>query len=145
MIFQVGSEAIIHKPASGAENDSDVEEVDDEDDTSDARTPRQQDVKRGKATTDSEGPYETPVVLRTKLWAPPVQVDDTEAEDSEFERVDIEKIKATRVSSGDNAVDIDALIVPYLELEETTCHWQLTDFDNMAFLGWFFGLGIRVA
>jgi hypothetical protein len=115
MIFQVGSEAVTHKP--GAEGDSDVEEVEGENDTLYARTPRQQDIKQGKATTGSEGPYETPVVLRTKLWAPPVQVDDTEAEESEFERV--EKIKAARVSS----VDIDALrlIVPYLELEETTC------------------------
>jgi hypothetical protein len=104
MIFQVGSEAVTHKPR--AEGDSDVEEVEGEDDTLDTRTPRQQDVKRGKATTGSEGSYyETPVVLRTKLWAPPVQVDDTE---SEFETVDIEKIKATKVSSGDNAVDIDA-------------------------------------
>jgi hypothetical protein len=119
MIFQVGSEVVTHKP--GAKGDSDVEEVDDKNDTLDARTPRQQDVKRGKATTGSEEPYETPVVLRTKLWAPPAQVDDTEAEDSGFERVDIEKIKATRVSSGDNAVDIDMLIVPYLELEETSC------------------------
>jgi hypothetical protein len=119
MIFQVGSEAVTHKP--GAEGDTDVEEVEDENDSLDERTPRQQDGKRGKVTTDSEGPYETPVVLRTKLWVPPVQVDnDAEAGESEFETVVItKKINATRVSSGDNAVDV--LIVPYLELGEATC------------------------
>jgi hypothetical protein len=105
MIFQVGSEAVTHKPR--VDGDTYVEEVDKgENDALDERTPRQQDVKRGKATTDSEGPYETPVVLRTKLWAPSVQVDDTEVEDSEYERVVItKKMKATRVSSEDNAVD----------------------------------------
>jgi hypothetical protein len=116
MIFQVGSEAVTHKPR--VDGDTYVEEVDKgENDALDERTPRQQDVKRGKATTDSEGPYETPVVLRTKLWAPSVQVDDTE-EESEFERVVV--TKKMKVSSGDNAVD-DTLIVPYLVLEETTC------------------------
>ena len=105
MIFQVGSEVVTHKP--GAEGDTDhVEEVEGENDTLDERTPRQQDVKRGTATADSEGPYETPVVLRSKLWAPPVQVDDTEAE-SELERLVItKKIKATKVSSEDNTVNI---------------------------------------
>jgi hypothetical protein len=117
MIFQVGSEAVTHKP--GAKGDTDVEG---ENDTLDERTPRQQDAKRGQATTGSEGPYKTLVVLRTKPWAPPVQADDTEVEESEFEMVDTEKIKAMRVSSGDNTVDIiDGLIVPYLELEETMC------------------------
>jgi hypothetical protein len=98
MIFQVGSEAVTHKP--GAEGDTDVEWVEGANDTLDERTPHQQDVKRRKATSDSEGPYETPVVLRTKLWVPPVQVDDTEAGESDFETVVIKKIKATRVSSG---------------------------------------------
>jgi hypothetical protein len=104
MIFQVGSEAVTQKPR--AEGDTDVEWVEGENNTLDERTPRQQDVKRRKATTasdrasDSEGPYETPVVLRTKLWVPPVQVDDTEAGESDIETVVIKKIKATRVSSG---------------------------------------------
>jgi hypothetical protein len=67
-------------------------------------TPRQRDVKQGGPNT-GEGPYETPVVLRTKRRAQTVQleVDDTEAEDSEIERevrkVIMKRKKATKVSS----------------------------------------------
>ena len=99
MIFQVGPDVVTHKP--GADGDSDVEEVDGEN----KRTPRQQNVKQSKADT-SEGPYKTPVMLRTKPWAPSVQVDDTEVEDSEIEKdVIMKRKKATRVSSRDNTVD----------------------------------------
>ena len=107
MIFQVGSEIVTHKPET--DGNSDVEEVEGGNDTLE-RTPRQQYVKQGnlKANT-SEGPYETPVILRTNPWAPSVvQVDDTDVEDSEVERVVITKSKkATRVSSGDNVVTVD--------------------------------------
>ena len=93
MIFQAGSEIVTHKP--GADDKSDIE-VDGEDNNE--RTPRQKNVKQS-TTIISEEPYETPVILRTKPWAPSVaQVNDTEAEDSEFERVVItRRKKATRV------------------------------------------------
>lgn len=94
MMFQVGSEVLTRKP--GADGNSEFEE---DEGGNNEKTPRQQDVKRGKADT-SEGPHETPVILRTKPWAPSVaQVDDTEAEDSEIERVVIAKRKKTTVSS----------------------------------------------
>lgn len=98
MIFQVGSEVVTHKP--GANVDSDVEdEPEGESDKLNEITPRQQHVKRGKANT-REGSYETPVILRTKPWAPSVEVDDTEAEDSEIERIVVIKgKKAEKVSS----------------------------------------------
>jgi hypothetical protein len=109
MIFQVGSEVVTHKPVANV--DSDVEdEPEGENDSLYERTPRQQDVKRGKANT-SEGPYETPAILRTKPWAPSVvEAGDTEAEDSEIERVVITPAKgkkAMRVSSGDNSESVD--------------------------------------
>jgi len=101
MIFQVGSEVLTHKPGAGG--DTDVEEVEGENDLNE-KTPRQKKVKQSKAG-DSEEPYETPVILRTKPWAPSVaQVDDTEAdsEDSEIERlVTTKRKKTTRVSSED--------------------------------------------
>jgi hypothetical protein len=98
MIFQVDSEVITRKP--GADSDSDVEEVEGENDGLNERTPRQQNIQQNKVNT-SEGPYETPVILRTKPWAPSVaQLDDTDAEDSEIERVVVTKrTKVTRVSS----------------------------------------------
>jgi hypothetical protein len=95
MIYQVGPDVLTHKP--GADGDYDVEEVDGKNE----RTPRQ-NVKQSKADT-SEGPYETPVILRTKPWAPSVQVDDTEVEDSEIENVITKSKKAKRVSSGARA------------------------------------------
>ena len=97
MIFQVASEIVTQKP--GADGNSDVEKVDGENDNE--RTPRQKDVKQSTTNMISEEPYETPVILRTKPWAPSVaQVDDTDSEDSEIERVVITKRKkATRVSS----------------------------------------------
>ena len=106
MIFQDGSEVVTHKP--GANGDTDVEEVEGENDGFNEKTPRQQKVKIDANT--SEGPYETPVILRTKPWAPLVaEVDDTEADESEIERVVIMKRKkaTARVSSGDNADDDD--------------------------------------
>ena len=97
VIFQVGSEIVTHKP--GADGNSHIEDVDDENDNE--RTPRQKYVKQ---SIISEKPYETPLILQTKPWAPSVaQVDDTDAEDSdsEIERVVITKrTKVTRVSSG---------------------------------------------
>jgi len=93
MIFQAGSEIVTHKP--GVDDKSYIE-VDGEDNNE--RTPRQKNDKQ-TTTIISEEPYETPVILRTKPWAPSVaQVDDTDAEDSEFERVVItRRKKATRV------------------------------------------------
>ena len=106
MIFKVGSEVVAHHP--GSIDDSDVEEIKDENVSLNERTPHQKNVQN-KANT-GEGPYETPVVLRTMPWAPSVvQDDDTEADDSETER-DVTTKKATRVSSGDRDnlnVDID--------------------------------------
>jgi hypothetical protein len=92
MIFQEGSEIVTHKP--GADSDSDIEV-----DTLNETTPRQQEIEQGKASTGQE-PYETPVILRTKRWVPSaVQVDDTEVEDSEIEKVaKWKRKKATRVS-----------------------------------------------
>lgn len=123
MIFQVGSELATHKPGANGSTSVEIpEEAEGESDsnTIGERTPRQQDDKRGKANT-SEGPYETPVILRTKRWTPSVaQVDDTEADDSETERVVMMKRKkATRVSTTLFMVIDVMLIVPYLE--ETTC------------------------
>jgi len=103
LIFQVGSEIVTHKP--GADGNSDIEKVDGENDNE--RTPRQRDVRRSTTNIISEEPYETPVILRTKPWAPSVaQVDDTDAEDSEV--VITKRKKATRVSSGDNLNTVDA-------------------------------------
>jgi hypothetical protein len=107
MIFQAGSELATHKPGAKGNSESGVEVLEEvegksDSDTLNERTPRQQDNKRGKANTvTSEGPYETPVILRTKPWTPSAeQVDDTEADDSETERVVImKKKKATTVSS----------------------------------------------
>ena len=107
MIFQVGSKVVTHKP--GDDGDSDVEEVEGEN-FSLNKTPHQQGVKKSKpASNTSEGPYETPVILRKKPWAlPVVQVDDTEVEDSEIERVvKTKRKKATRVSAGDNRDLVD--------------------------------------
>ena len=74
LIFQAGSEIVTHKP--GADGNSHIEEVDDENDNE--RTPRQKNVKQ---SIISEKPYETPLILRTKPWAPSVaQVDDTDAD-----------------------------------------------------------------
>ena len=89
MIYEVGSEVITHKP------ESDVEYVDELKDENE-KTPRQQESKAA-----TEGPYETPVVLRTRPWAPPVAIpDDTEADDSEAERIFIRKRKKpTKASS----------------------------------------------
>ena len=93
MIFQVGSEIVTHKP--GADDKSDIETVDGENDNE--RTPRQKNAKQS-ITNISEELYKTPVILRTKPWAPSVaQVDDTDAEGSEVERVVITRKKATRV------------------------------------------------
>jgi hypothetical protein len=109
MIFEVGSEIVTHKPGAdhhhhAADGNSDIEEVDGGNDNE--RTSHQKNVKHG-ATNVSEEPYKTPVILRTKPWAPSVaQVDDTDAENSEIERVVI--TKATRVSSGDNLNTVDA-------------------------------------
>jgi hypothetical protein len=65
------------------------------------------DVEEVKANT-SKVPYETPVILRTKPWAPSEVQDDTDVEDSEIERL-VSKFqkKVTKVSSGSdlNAVD----------------------------------------
>ena len=107
MIFQVGSEIATHK--TGADNDSGIEE-ESEDNTSNGRTPCQQDFKRGKANTSNE-PYETPFTLRTKPWAPSVvEADDTEVEDSESEKVlSVTKGKKAmmKVSSGDKLGVVD--------------------------------------
>jgi hypothetical protein len=108
MIYHDGSKVVALKP--GADDNSFVEEVrvEDEDDNLDERTPRQRNVKKHMADTshddDPEGPYKTPVVLRTKPWAPSVMPDDTEADDSEIERIvsKLRKRKVTKVSSGDN-------------------------------------------
>jgi hypothetical protein len=91
LIFQVGSEVFTHKPR--------VEEDKGENDDIDEKTPRRQDFQQSNANT-GEGPYETPVILRTKLWVPPV-ANDTEADDSEIEREAImkrKKGKKTKVS-----------------------------------------------
>lgn len=102
MIFQAGSEVATYRPRANSNADSDVEKVEGEDYHSTGTTPRQQDVKqlqgRGKANI-SEGPYETPIILRTKRRAPPVQVDDTDCE-SESEIVIKKKksLRATEVS-----------------------------------------------
>jgi hypothetical protein len=104
LIFQVGSEIVTHR--HGADGNSDIEKVDGENDNE--RTPRQKNVQQS-TTNINEEPYETPVILRTKPWAPSVaRVDDTDPEDSEIERVVIPKRKkATRVSSGDNLNAVD--------------------------------------
>lgn len=84
MIFQVGSEIFTHKPGANSDRDSNIE-VGVEGKNETPATPRQQDVRQG----DLAGPlaYETPVILRTKRRAPSiVEVDDTEAENSEIER-----------------------------------------------------------
>jgi hypothetical protein len=97
MMFQIGSKVVTRRP--GDDNDSDVE-AEGDDEGENKITPRQQNFKQG-GVDGNEGPYETPFILRTKPWAPSVQVEkDTEAEDSEIEReVRREKKKATRVSS----------------------------------------------
>ena len=98
MIFQVGSKVFTHKPR--ANDDSDVEEVEGEGDSLNEITPCQQGIEQCKASTGT-GPYEMPVILQTKHWAlSVVQVENTEAEDSEIEREVIGKRKkAIRVSS----------------------------------------------
>lgn len=98
LIFQEGSEVLTYRPEA-----LDVEVIGGGNDSPNERTPRQrqQNFKQGNADTN-EGPYETPVVLRTKPWASSqdYQDDDTEAEDSEIERIVVAKRKkATRVSS----------------------------------------------
>ena len=101
MVFQDGSKVVTHKP--GDDSDSDIEV-----DTLNETTPRQQDIKQGKANTGQE-PYETPVILRTKCWNPSaVEVNDTELEDSEIEKDVKKRKKATRprVSSQDNVVAV---------------------------------------
>jgi hypothetical protein len=112
MILQVGSELTTHRPGakgnSGVEVLEEIEAKSDSDtDTMNERTPRQQDNKRGKANT-SEGPYETPVILRAMPRALlAAQADDTEADDSETERlVMIKRKKATRVSSNNAVYDL---------------------------------------
>ena len=93
MIFEDGSEVVTRRP--GADGDTDVEEVEGENDTLNERTPRQQNIKRGNSDT-REIPYVTLVVLRTHPWAPPVvEEDNAEANDSEIEMVVLKK----RVSS----------------------------------------------
>jgi hypothetical protein len=82
-----------------ADGNSFVDEIKDEDDNLDERTPPQRNVKtRSMANTSNnpEGPYETPNILRTRPWASSVIPDDTEAEDSEMERI-ISKMRANRV------------------------------------------------
>lgn len=104
MVFEVGNEIVTHRP--GVNRNFHVEEVE-EVEGENERTPRQQNSKA--ATSDGDGPvgpYETPVVLRTKPWAPSVVQEDTEADDSEIERIaNVLKMKrAARVSSGDNLI-----------------------------------------
>jgi hypothetical protein len=105
MVFEVGNEIVTRRP--GVDGNFHVEEVQ-EVEGENERTPRQQNVKKSKAdTSDGEGPvgpYETPVVLRTKPWTPSVVQDDTEADDSEIERMAIilKRKRAARLSSGDN-------------------------------------------
>jgi hypothetical protein len=98
MIYRDGSKLVTRKP--GADENSHVEEVEGENDNSNERTPRQRNIKKKMADTgDSlEGPYETPVVLRTKPWAPSVVPDD-DSDDSEIERMvrKLRKKKVTRV------------------------------------------------
>jgi hypothetical protein len=92
LIFQVGSEVFTHKPSvDGGSGVEVLEEDEGETGDIDEETPRRRDFQQSNANT-SEGPYETPVILRTKLWVPPV-ADDTEADDSEIERDAIMKRK----------------------------------------------------
>ena len=96
-VYKVGSEIVTHRP--GANRESDIK-IKHESET----TPHQQDVIQGRPNT-SEGPYETPAILRTKGRAPSVvQVDDDiETGDSEIEREVMKDImkrkKEMRVSS----------------------------------------------
>jgi len=95
LILQVGSEVITHKPK--ASQNTDYEEVEGGGGALNQATPRQQDIQH----RNDEGPYETPVILRTKRFAPSIQVDDTEAYDSEIDRELIvrKRKKATTVSN----------------------------------------------
>ena len=91
MIFQSGSEVVTYKP--GANGDTDVEDLEIEGEDYAIRTTPH--VRQGKADI-SEGPYETPVILRTKRRALPVQVDDT---DSGSEIIIRKRKKGTGVST----------------------------------------------
>lgn len=80
MIYEVGSEIVTHKPTSSADSYSDTEV-----EGGSEATPRQQDGIQGKPNT-SEGPYETPVILRTKRGVVQVENDTDENSASEIER-----------------------------------------------------------
>lgn len=111
MIFQVGSKIVTHKPA--ANGNSDVEEVEGENDSLNQRTPRQQNVKQSKANTSEEPlAYETPVILREKPWAPSVvQDNDTDEEDSEIERLVIAMRKKAAKVSSDRQLDSEPCLM----------------------------------
>jgi hypothetical protein len=91
LIFQVGSEVFTHKPRADGGSGVGEDEGENYDTSIDEKTPRRRDFQHSNANTN-EGPYETPVILRTKPWVPPV-ADDTEADDSEIERDAIMKRK----------------------------------------------------
>ena len=80
MIYEVGSEIVTHKPTSSADSYSDTEV-----EGGSEATLRQQDGIQGKPNT-SEGPYETPVILRTKCRVVQVENDTDEKSASEIER-----------------------------------------------------------
>lgn len=113
MIYEVGAKVVTLSPEGDGETI--VEEAEGENDNLDEKTPQQQNVKKSMASTSDAPyhPYETPVVLRTKPWAPSVVPDDTETDDSELERM-ISRLKEkkaamaqARVSSEDNLNTVD--------------------------------------
>ena len=80
MIYEVGSEIVTHKPTSSADSYSNIEA-----EGGSKATLHQQDGIQGRPNT-SEGPYKTPVILRTKHGVVQVENDTDENSASEIER-----------------------------------------------------------